>query len=108
MKRFSLGILAAASLAVGASACSSSNAFEGVAITKNPSVVASCEKVADVSAKPGNFDNTDTTTQLTREVHRKGANTLLVASDDADKGTAYRCAMPSVAATSKSSSSGSR
>lgn len=107
MKRISLGILAAASLAVGASACSQ-NAYEGVAITKNPSTVASCEKVAEVTAKPGVFDGSDTTTQLTREVHSKGANTLLIASDDADKGTAYRCAMPSAAATSKSGNSGSR
>ena len=107
MKRISMGVLAAASLAIGASACSQ-NAFEPVAVTTNPSVVASCEKVGDVSAKPGKFDDSSAATQLTRAAHAKGANTLLVASEDADKGTAYRCSMPSVAGTAKASPTGSR
>ncbi len=107
MKRISMGVLAAASLAIGASACSQ-NAFDPVAVTKNPSDVASCEKVADVSATPAKFDESDAVTQLTRAARAKGANTLLVATDKADKGTAYRCSMPSAAATSKATSPGSR
>jgi hypothetical protein len=107
MKRISIGILAAASLAVGAAGCSQ-NAFESVAVTKSPAAVASCEKVGDISAKAGSFDETDAATQLTRAARSKGANTILVASDDADKGTAYRCSMPSVASTSKASNAGSK
>jgi hypothetical protein len=107
MKKLSIGILAAASLALGAAGCSQ-NSFESVAVTKNPSVVASCEKVADVSAKAGTFDESDVSTQLARAAQAKGGNTLLVASDKADKGTAYRCSMPSVAATGKASNTGSR
>lgn len=105
MKRLSLGILATAALAIGAAACSS-NGFSSVAVTKDPSVVASCEKVADVKAKPGVFDESDAQTQLTRAAQSKGANTVLLANDDANAGTAYRCSMPSVAATTKTGNSG--
>jgi len=105
VKKISLGILAAASLAIGGVACSSSSGFDSVAVTKNPSVVAGCEKVADVEAKPGRFDDSTAETQLTRAAQAKGANTLLVASDNAEKGTAYRCEMPSLASTGKKTSS---
>ena len=106
MKKSSLGLVAAAGLVLGAAACSQ-NSFGSVAVTKNPAAVSGCEKVADVSAKPGTFDDSSAQTQLTRAAQSKGANTLLLASDNADKGTAYRCAMPSVAATGKPGNSGS-
>ena len=99
MKRISVGILAAASLALGAAGCTQ-NSFEPVAVTKNPATVASCEKLGDIAARPGSFDESDATTQLTRTARSKGANTVLVASDNADKGTAYRCAAPSTVARS--------
>ena len=104
MKKIGLGIAAAAGLVLAA-ACSQ-NSFDSVAVTKDPSVVSSCEKVADVQAKPGRFDDSSAETQLMRAAQAKGANTLLVASDDSDKGTAYRCSMPSVAATNKTGNSG--
>ena len=101
MKKASLGILAAAGLALGAAACSQ-NSFGTIAVTKDPSAVSGCEKVADVAASAGRFDDTSAQTQLTRAAQAKGANTLLVANDAADKGTAYRCSMPSVASGAKS------
>lgn len=106
MKKMSMGILAAASVLVGAAACSQ-NSFESVAVTKSASVVAGCEKVAEITAKPGSFDESDAQTQLTRAAQAKGANTVLLAGDNAEKGTAYRCSMPSVAGTSKATSTGS-
>lgn len=106
MKRMSMGILAAASVLVGASACSQ-NSFEPVAVTKSASAVAGCEKVADITAKAGSFDESDAQTQLTRAAQAKGANTVLLASDNAEKGTAYRCSMPSMAGSSKATSTGS-
>ena len=106
MKRFSLGLLAAASVAAAAGC--SQNAFEPIAVTENASVVASCEKVADISVVPGRFDNSDAALQLQRRAREKGANTLLVASEDATSGVAYRCAMPSAAATQTAPRSGSR
>ena len=99
MKRISIGILAATSLAVGAAGCTQ-NSFESVAVTKSPAAVASCQKIGDIAAKPGSFDESDVTTQLTRAARSKGANMVLIASDNADKGTAYRCAQPSTAARS--------
>jgi hypothetical protein len=106
VKRISMGILAASSLALGAAACSQ-NSFDNVAVTKSPAAVSGCEKVADVSARPGQFDETDAQTQLTRAAQSKGANTVLIASDDANKGTAYRCSMPSMASSAKGSNTGS-
>lgn len=103
MKKILLGLAAVAGLALAA-ACSQ-NSFDSVAVTKDPSVVAGCEKVADVQAKPGRFDDSTAQTQLTRAAQAKGANTLLVANDSADKGTAYRCSMPSVAASNKTGNS---
>ena len=104
MKRISLGILAAASLAIGAVACTQ-NSFDSVAVTKDPSVVAGCEKVADISVRKGQFDESSAETQLTRAAQAKGANTVLIADAAADKGTAYRCEMPSLASTGKKTSS---
>lgn len=100
MKKTWIGIVAAASLAIGAAACSQ-NSFESVAVTTNPSVVSGCEKIGDVAARAGTFDDSSAQTQLTRAAQSKGANTLLVASENADKGTAYRCSMPSVAGTGR-------
>ncbi|HTY42268.1 MAG TPA: hypothetical protein VMH79_10380 [Thermoanaerobaculia bacterium] len=105
MKRVSIGVFTAAALTLGAAACSSTSGFQSVAVTKNPSVVASCEKIAEVKAKPGAFDESDIQTQLTRAAQNRGANTVLLASDDANKGTAYKCSMPELASTGKSSSS---
>jgi len=102
MKRMSMGILTAAVLATGAVACSSSG-FNSIAVTKDPSVVSSCEKVADVKARPGAFDDSDVQTQLEREASSRGANTILLASDNPNKGTAYKCSMPALSATGKSS-----
>ena len=96
MKRISIGILAAASLALGAAGCSSTqNSFSSVAVTKSPAAVASCQKIGEIEAKPGSVDESDATTQLTRAARSKGANTVLIASDNAEKGTAYQCAAPS-------------
>jgi len=103
MKTRSMGILAAAFLATGAVACSS-NGFNSIAMTKDPSVVASCEKIADVKAKPGAFDDSDVERQLQRAAANRGANTILLASDNATRGTAYKCSMPSLAASGKSGS----
>lgn len=103
MKRIALGSLAAAAL-LGAAACAS-NGFAPVAVTTSPAVVASCEKIADITVAAGRFDGTDVQTQMTRETRTKGGNTVLVASQEATTGTAYRCAMPSVTGEPKASGS---
>ena len=105
MKRIALGSLAAAAL-FGAAACAS-DGFAPVAVTTSPSVVASCEKIADITVAAGRFDDTDVQTQMTRETRSKGGNTVLVASQEATTGTAYRCASPSVTGEAKSLGSSS-
>jgi hypothetical protein len=101
MKRFSVGALTAVLIA-GAAGCASEGGFETMSVTKSPSVVQGCEKVADITVLPTTLDP-DTATQLRRQARRRGANTLLVAADDAASGTAYRCGTPSVTASSGAS-----
>lgn len=99
MKRYSLifwsAMAAALTLMVGACA---QNGFEPIAVTKNPSVVASCQKVDDVKIETIKADekltDVEAQQQLTIMARAKGANYLLIASDDARQGTAYRCSMP--------------
>ena len=97
MSRFSLSILAAAGLVAAAGCASSDKGFENIAMTRDASVVASCEKVADLTAVPGRFDQTDAELQLQREAREKGANTVLVSDAEGRSGVAYRCSMPAVA-----------
>ena len=97
MSRYSLiGLAVAAGLSV-AGCATSQKGFEPIAMTRDTSVVASCEKVGDIQARPGTFDNSDAETQLQRAARQKGANTVLISDADASAGVAYRCAMPSVA-----------
>ncbi len=97
MPRFPVYVLAAAGLA--AAACSK-NAFEPMALTRDASAVAGCEKIADLQAVPGTFDNTDAQAQLEREAREKGANTVLISDSEGRTGVAYRCTMPAVASPS--------
>ena len=97
MSRYSLIALVAAA-GVTAAGCATQKGFAPIAMTRDASVVSSCEKVADLTARPGTFDNTDAETQLQRAARQKGANTVLVSDADARNGVAYRCAMPSVTA----------
>jgi hypothetical protein len=100
MKRTGIGLLAAAFLLLGASACSE-NGFKPIAVTESRAYVASCENLGDLTASPSgsNVNNTDTMTELTREARDKGANTLFLASDSAHSGTAYLCKVPSTSQT---------
>ena len=96
MFRYPLIALAVAG-GLAATACSSTQkGFEPIAMTRDTSVVSSCEKVADITARPGTFDNTDAETQLQRAARQKGANTVLISDADARAGVAYRCQMPSM------------
>jgi hypothetical protein len=105
MKRIATAAVAASFLVLGASACSD-NGFRQIAVTHSTSYVANCQDLGVLKVKPSQFDSTDTMMELTREARDKGANTLLVASDDARIGTAYLCSMPSQ--TSQSTSGGAR
>ena len=99
--RFSVYALSAASLAALAG-CASQQGFAPIAVTRSESAVASCQKVADLEARAGTFDQTDAELQLQREAREKGANTVLVSDADGTKGVAYRCAQPAVTSPSGS------
>jgi hypothetical protein len=93
MARFPLrnaaGVLALAVML----ACASS---QPVGVTKSSELVASCEKVGDVSADKYTKDD-DVLRVLSENARSKGANYVLVAEDGARSGAAYRCATPPVA-----------
>src|SRR5262245_56934680 len=101
--RFSVYALAAASLTALAG-CATQQGFQPIAVTRSASAVASCEKVADLEAKPSTFDQSDAELQLQREAREKGANTVLVSDAEGTKGVAYRCSQPAVTSPSGSGS----
>jgi hypothetical protein len=98
MSRLPLSIFAAAGLAA-LTACSPT-AFEPVAVTHDASTVGNCEKIGDIEASEGRFDNSEPAAQLERRARAMGANTVLVSDADGRTGVAYDCAMPSVASPS--------
>ncbi len=95
MTRLALRISAVLSLAAlaGAAACTQ-NAFTPVAITTSDALVSGCEKVGNVDAKTTTA-SLDVNDALTTAARKEGANYVLIASDGARAGTAYRCATPS-------------
>lgn len=105
MKRsMGMGLLATASLALFGSACAQ-NGFAPIAVTQSASTVASCQSMGEVKASRLTPDY-DVNRDLTEAARNKGANTILVSSEDARKGTAYQCAMPSSAASPSGSGPG--
>ncbi|MEO8432381.1 MAG: hypothetical protein ABI592_12795 [Acidobacteriota bacterium] len=92
MKRFSIRGGFALSLLAGAVACSQNAAGAG-GVTNSESVVSGCQKVGEVtvgSLTPAR----DVDNALTEAAHKQGGNYVLVGSEGARTGTAYRCAMP--------------
>ncbi len=88
--------LAATLLIAGAAACSMNSSLPEGGVTKSESLVSGCQKVGEVSAG----DNTapaDVNTTLSNEARSKGANYVLISSDGARQGTAYRCEAPKIA-----------
>jgi hypothetical protein len=103
VKKWILGITAVSLSALGAG-CASSNGFANVAVTKDASAVASCQKVDDVKVEmspTGNTFNDTSSTTVSRELanaaRRKGGNTVLITEDNGKTGagTVYTCNVPS-------------
>jgi len=101
MKRHSLIFLSVMVAALVAGACAQ-NGFQTVAVTKDPSVVASCQKVDDLKVQQvkasDQLSDVEAQQHLTNMARAKGANYLLITSDDGRQGTAYRCSMPPASA----------
>lgn len=70
-----------------------SRGFAPVAVTKDPSAVQSCQKIDEVKPAP-NLQYADPEKALLDLAYEKGANTLLIQSDDPPLGVAYQCSMP--------------
>ena len=115
MKNWMLGIGAISLAAAGAAGCAAAKGgFENVAVTRDASAVASCQKVDDVKvtmSPTGNtFSDTSTTTvsrELANAARRKGGNTVLITEDNGKSGagTVYMCSMPSSSTSGGSSGS---
>jgi len=97
MKRFFLRSLAVSSL-VGMTLACSQNAFEPVRVTKSDAVVAGCEKVGDIAVDAKTPAN-EVLDELSSAARSKGGNYVVVPSDDARNGAAYRCTQPSATAS---------
>ena len=104
MKRFlAMGLSATASLALIAGCAQ--NGFAPIAVTKDASVVASCQGLGEVKASSLTPDY-DVKRDLTQAARNKGANTLFLPSDSARTGTAYMCSMPETAAAQSKAAPG--
>jgi uncharacterized Zn finger protein (UPF0148 family) len=90
LTRYGIAVLAGSTLL--AAACTTVGA---VGITKTEAVVAGCEKVGDVSID-AKTPETDVNNALSDAARRKNANYVVVASDGARAGSAYRCSAPVV------------
>ena len=97
MKRFLVQGVSAA-LLVGTAVACSQNAFDPVRVTKSEAVVSGCQKVGDVAVNSKTPDN-EVLDELSNAARSKGANYVVVASDGARSGSAYRCEMPSANAS---------
>ena len=91
MKRFPTRTLAALLLSAGA--CTP---VADVGLTTNESIVANCQKLADVSASES-LSPQAARVALSDAAREKGANYVLIANDTARTGTAYKCEMPKTA-----------
>jgi len=105
-KILGVGVFAAA--AAGLVGCATQG-FKNVAVTKDASAVASCQKVDDITVEmsptSNSFNDTSSTTvsrELANAARRKGGNTVLITQDDGKNGagTVYMCSMPSATSTS--------
>jgi hypothetical protein len=90
MKSTRLTILAAGCLLVAAAACAP---YADVGLTTSQAAVSGCQKVGDVAAKDGT-PNAEVHGELSDAARREGANFVLIASDDARSGAAYKCEGP--------------
>jgi hypothetical protein len=86
--------VAAGALFVGTIACTASSGSVGV--TTSESLVAGCQKVGDVAISektaPGEIK-----AALSDAARKQGANYVLLSSDGARSGAAYRCQTPATA-----------
>lgn len=104
MNKWMLSLTAVSFAAAGAVGCAAAKGgFQNVAVTRDASAVASCQKVDDVKvtmSPTGNtFSDTSSTTvsrELANAARRKGGNTVLITEDNGQTGagTVYMCSMP--------------
>ena len=95
MTRFSARSVSLIALLAGAAACSQ-YADQTVGVTNSEAVVAGCQKVGEVTAG-SSTPATEVNTALENKARGEGANYVLVASEGARTGTAYKCQSPKVA-----------
>jgi len=92
MKRLPFRLVGIPLLVAGA-ACAP---YKTVGVTASESLVSGCEKVGEVAASPATTPS-EVNNALSDAARAKGANYVLVASEGARAGTAYRCQTPSIA-----------
>ena len=89
----SLRIFGAALLLVGTAACVQ---YADVGLTTSEAAVSGCQKVGDVAVKDAT-PAAEVHGALSNAARREGGNYVLLASDDARTGAAYKCEGPKTA-----------
>ncbi len=85
------------SAAVAAATWGCATAARPVGVTKNQELVSGCQNLGDVSIG-GRVASDEVNYALQQAGEKKGADYVVIASDGARTGTAFRCATPSVTA----------
>jgi hypothetical protein len=93
-----LSLLATAALAAASLHCASAPARQ-VGVTRNQELVSGCQSLGEVEVG-ARVASDEINSALAQAGERKGADYVVVASDGARTGTAYRCASPSMTSPS--------
>jgi hypothetical protein len=96
--KFGIALAAFSSVALAlATGCASSSSAP-VGITKSEAMVAGCSKLGEVTVEKKVPDG-DVNNELAAQARKQNANYVVVATDGARTGVAYRCTSPSAAAS---------
>jgi hypothetical protein len=85
-----------------AAACATVGSDDQVKFTTSPALVSSCQQVGEITVSSFTRD-ADVLASLDRAARDKGANFVLLKTEGARSGVAYRCAMPAASPTASGS-----
>jgi azurin len=101
MTRFLTRCVVAVSV-VAAAGCATVGSDDQVKFTTNPALVSNCQEVGEITVSSFTRD-ADIVASLDQAARAKGANFVLLKTDGARSGVAYRCAMPNASPTASGS-----
>ena len=97
-RKLGIALAAFSSVALAVGPRCVTEASDSVGITKSESMVAGCSKLGDVNVEK-KVPDSDVNDALAAQARKQNANYVVVPTDGARTGVAYRCTSPSAAAS---------